>query len=94
MNNTSDNPLLVAPRPVRLTAASDAFITRSRTFSGPNPLADHLGRLNLTDEDETDDRALSSSVPADFGGGVSDKEFSPRASSRLVFLLRNTFFWF
>jgi hypothetical protein len=80
----NDNPLLVAPRPVRLTAASHAFMTRSRSFSGSNSLADHLSRL---DEDEPDDRALASSVPADFGGGIPDKESSPRASSRLVVLL-------
>lgn len=67
---SNDNPVLVAPRPVRLNST---FLTRSRMVPGP----DHLDRLRLDENSEIDDRKIPE---------FSDKDVpSQRSSPRLVF---------
>ncbi|KAJ7184254.1 hypothetical protein C8R46DRAFT_1063436 [Mycena filopes] len=84
---TNDNPVLVAPRPVRL----NTLLTRSRMLSGP----DHLERARYTDENsDMDDRKISESSDKD----ISSQRSSPRsglpseALEEFLSILRPSFF--
>ncbi|KAJ7043201.1 hypothetical protein C8F04DRAFT_1074025 [Mycena alexandri] len=83
----NDNPVLVAPRPVRL----NTLLTRSRMLSAP----DHVERVRFTDENsDIDDRKISESSDKD----VSSQRSSPRsglpseALEEFLSILRPSFF--
>lgn len=66
--NANDNPVLVAPRPVRLMAAPHSFFSRSRLVSAPDNL-ERVGSMedlkigildsSLSDRDQASPRASS-----------------------------------
>ncbi|KAJ7168241.1 hypothetical protein C8R43DRAFT_983678 [Mycena crocata] len=83
----NDNPVLVAPRPVRL----NTLLTRSRMLSGP----DHLERVRFADENsDIDDRKIQESSDKD----MSSQRSSPRsplpteALEEFLSILRPSFF--
>ncbi|KAJ7771709.1 hypothetical protein B0H16DRAFT_1514444 [Mycena metata] len=83
----NDNPVLVAPRPVRL----NTLLTRSRMLSAP----DHLERARFTDENaDIDDRKISESSDKD----ISSQRSSPRSAlpsealEEFLSILRPSFF--
>jgi len=84
--NVNDNPLLVAPRPVRVTSAYPHFArpTRSRLVASPVEQSDHV---KLSDDTENIDEHKQ---PARADSSVSsDKDLpSPRASPRYVSISR------
>jgi hypothetical protein len=64
----NDNPVLVAPRPVRL----NTLLTRSRMLFG----TDHLDRVRFADENsDIDDRRISETTEKD----ISSQRSSPRS---------------
>ncbi|KAJ7349216.1 hypothetical protein DFH08DRAFT_864798 [Mycena albidolilacea] len=83
---SNDNPVLVAPRPVRL----NTFLTRSRMVPGP----DHLDRLRLDENSEIDDRKIPEFSDKD----VPSQRSSPRsglpteALEEFLSILRPSFF--
>ncbi|KAJ7470280.1 hypothetical protein FB451DRAFT_1037641 [Mycena latifolia] len=84
---TNDNPVLVAPRPVRL----NTFLTRSRMLFGP----DHLERVRFSDENsDIDDRKISEPTDKE----ISSQRSSPRsglpteALEEFLSILRPSFF--
>ncbi|KAJ6547075.1 hypothetical protein B0H19DRAFT_1163883 [Mycena capillaripes] len=84
----NDNPVLVAPRPVRL----NTLLTRSRMLSAP----DHLERVRFTDENsDIDDRKIPDSFDKDIS---SSQRSSPRsglpteALEEFLSILRPSFF--
>ncbi|KAJ6488600.1 hypothetical protein C8R47DRAFT_1126246 [Mycena vitilis] len=83
----NENPVLVAPRPVRL----NTLLTRSRMLAG----SDHLERVRFTDENsDIDDRKISESFDKD----ISSQRSSPRsglpseALEEFLSILRPSFF--
>lgn len=84
MNFTqNDNPLLVAPRPVRLTSAHMFARTQPvRLVSAPT---DQFERVKITDDDGIDDLKVGLFCDSTTGSSMSDKDLaSPRASPRSV----------
>jgi len=82
--NVNDSPLLVAPRPVRITSAYPHF-TRSTHFKlvAPVEQSDHV---KLSDDTENIDE---NKQPTRVDSVSSDKDLSPRASPRCVFIFRS-----
>jgi len=84
MNTTFDNPLLVAPRPVRLTSAprstSPPIYPRSHPLHLLSAAAEQLELVKLSDENDLNDSLTCRAY--DSFAGTSDREMSPRASSR------------
>jgi len=83
----NDNPVLVAPRPVRL----NTLLTRSRMLFG----TDHLDRVRFADENsDIDDRKISETTEKD----ISSQRSSPRsglpteALEEFLSILRPSFF--
>jgi hypothetical protein len=82
--NVNDNPLLVAPQPVRVTGAHPHFTrsTRFKLVASPVEQSDHV---KMSDDIENiDEHKQSPRVDSTIS---SDKD-SPRASPRCVYIFR------
>lgn len=79
--NANDNPLLVAPRPVRITSAphTHTMLSRAHPVRLVTAPADHFERVKITDDSDMDDLT----VGVYDSSSASDKDLaSPRASPR------------
>lgn len=78
MNMASDNPKLVAPRPVRLTSApSHNFLSRARPVRLVSAPVEQLDRAKLTDDATVDE--LKTNVVSEL---PETERPSPRLSPR------------